>query len=116
MRVSCPCNPIFDALFRGPRELLLLRAIAILLRENSAFTMLDTKKYNALDLAQPTNFKAMLQSGEVLWGTSCRIPHEESARIVATLPHHFCFLDSVQKTKKGSELSILADRHRSILR
>ena len=63
--------------------------------------MLDTKKYNALDLAQPTNFKAMLRSGEVLWGTSCRIPHEESARIVATLPHHFCFLDSVQRTQNG---------------
>ena len=58
-------------------------------------TMLNTKDYNALDLAQPTNFRAMLQSGELLWGTSCRIPSEEAARIVATLPHHFCFIDSV---------------------
>ncbi len=57
--------------------------------------MLDTQKYNALDLAQPTNFRAMLQSGELLWGTACRIPHEEAARIVATLPHHFCFIDAV---------------------
>ncbi|KAI1826177.1 putative 2-dehydro-3-deoxyglucarate aldolase [Xylaria intraflava] len=56
--------------------------------------MLDTKEYNALDLAQPTNFKAMLRSGELLWGTSCRILSEQSARIVATLPHHFCFIDS----------------------
>jgi hypothetical protein len=57
--------------------------------------MLDTQKYNALDLAQPTNFRAMLQSGELLWGTACRIPHEEAARIIATLPHHFCFIDAV---------------------
>ncbi|KAL9605382.1 MAG: hypothetical protein Q9179_001439 [Wetmoreana sp. 5 TL-2023] len=57
--------------------------------------MLDTRKYNALDLAQPTNFRAMPQSGELLWGTACRIPHEEAARIVATLPHHFCFIDAV---------------------
>ncbi|KAL8730730.1 MAG: hypothetical protein Q9181_004568 [Wetmoreana brouardii] len=56
--------------------------------------MLDTRKYNALDLAQPTNFRAMLQSGELLWGTACRIPNEEAARIVATLPHHFCFIDA----------------------
>ncbi|KAH8658403.1 putative 2-dehydro-3-deoxyglucarate aldolase [Xylariales sp. PMI_506] len=56
--------------------------------------MLNTNEYNALDLAQPTNFRAMLQSGELLWGTSCRILSEEAARIVATLPHHFCFLDS----------------------
>ncbi|KAK2028131.1 HpcH/HpaI aldolase/citrate lyase family protein [Colletotrichum zoysiae] len=56
--------------------------------------MLDTKNYGALDLAQPTNFRAMLASGELLWGTSCRIPSEEAARIVATLPHHFCFIDS----------------------
>lgn len=59
--------------------------------------MLDTRDYNALDLAQPTNFKSMLRSGEFLWGTSCRIPHEEAGRIVATLPHHFCFLDGVSK-------------------
>ncbi|KAI0872903.1 putative 2-dehydro-3-deoxyglucarate aldolase [Hypoxylon argillaceum] len=56
--------------------------------------MLDTKEYNALDLAQPTNFRAMLRSGELLWGTSCRILSEQAARIVATLPHHFCFIDS----------------------
>ena len=57
--------------------------------------MLETQEFNALDLAQPTNFKGMLQSGELLWGTACRIPHEEAARIVATLPHHFCFIDAV---------------------
>ncbi|KAB8068848.1 Pyruvate/Phosphoenolpyruvate kinase-like domain-containing protein [Aspergillus leporis] len=55
--------------------------------------MLDTTKYNALSLAQPTNFRAMAKSGELLWGTSCRILSEEAARIVATLPHHFCFID-----------------------
>ncbi|KAK2037496.1 HpcH/HpaI aldolase/citrate lyase family protein [Colletotrichum somersetense] len=56
--------------------------------------MLDAKDYGALDLAQPTHFRAMLASGELLWGTSCRTPSEETARIVATLPHHFCFIDS----------------------
>ncbi|KAI1324626.1 putative 2-dehydro-3-deoxyglucarate aldolase [Xylariaceae sp. FL0255] len=56
--------------------------------------MLDAKDYNAMDLAQPTNFRAMLRSGELLWGTSCRIPSEEAARIVATLPHQFCFIDT----------------------
>ncbi|KAF4629853.1 hypothetical protein G7Y89_g8288 [Cudoniella acicularis] len=56
--------------------------------------MLDPKEYNALDLAQPTDFTSMLRSGELLWGTSCRIPHEEAARVVATLPHQFCFLDA----------------------
>ncbi|KAL4782541.1 Pyruvate/Phosphoenolpyruvate kinase-like domain-containing protein [Aspergillus varians] len=55
--------------------------------------MLDTTKYNALSLAQPTNFRAMAKSGELLWGTSCRIPSEDAAKIVATLPHHFCFID-----------------------
>lgn len=57
--------------------------------------MLNTDQYKALDLAQPTDFRSMLRSGELLWGTSCRIASEEAARIVATLPHHFCFIDSV---------------------
>ncbi|KHN97577.1 HpcH/HpaI aldolase/citrate lyase family protein [Metarhizium album ARSEF 1941] len=56
--------------------------------------MLDTNHYNALSLAQPTNFKSMLQSGKLLWGTGCRIPHEEAARIVASTPYHFCFIDA----------------------
>ncbi|KAE8373756.1 Pyruvate/Phosphoenolpyruvate kinase-like domain-containing protein [Aspergillus bertholletiae] len=55
--------------------------------------MLDTTKYNALSLAQPTDFRAMVKSGDLLWGTSCRILSEEAARVVATLPHHFCFID-----------------------
>lgn len=58
--------------------------------------MLNTNDYNAMDLAQPTNFRAMLRSGELLWGTSCRILSEDAARVVATLPHHFCFIDSVR--------------------
>lgn len=58
--------------------------------------MLNTKDYNALSLAQPTNFKAMLQSGELLWGTGCRIPHPEAARVIAATPYHFCFLDAVR--------------------
>ena len=58
--------------------------------------MINTKDYNALDLAQPTDFKSMLKSSELLWGTACRVPHEEAARIVATLPHHFCFIDGVR--------------------
>lgn len=57
--------------------------------------MLNTKDYNALSLAQPTNFKAMLHSGELLWGTGCRIAHPEAARVVAATPYHFCFLDAV---------------------
>ena len=61
--------------------------------------MLETTKYCALDLALPTNFRAMLESGEVLWGTGCKIPHEEAARIVATLPHHFCFIGAVRPRK-----------------
>ncbi|RYO82542.1 hypothetical protein DL766_000305 [Monosporascus sp. MC13-8B] len=56
--------------------------------------MLNTKDYNALSLAQPTNFKGMLNSGELLWGTGCRIPHPEAARVVAATPYHFCFLDA----------------------
>ena len=58
--------------------------------------MINTKDYSALDLAQPTNFKSMLKSNQLLWGTACRVPHEEAARIVATLPHHFCFIDGVR--------------------
>lgn len=58
--------------------------------------MLNAKEYNALDLAQPTDFRSMLKSGELLWGTSCRIPCDEAARVVATLPHQFCFLDAVR--------------------
>lgn len=56
--------------------------------------MLNVQDYNALDLAQPTDFRSILKSGELLWGTSCRIPHEDAARVIATLPHHFCFLDA----------------------
>ncbi|EFY88512.1 HpcH/HpaI aldolase/citrate lyase family protein [Metarhizium acridum CQMa 102] len=56
--------------------------------------MLNTNHYNALSLAQPTNFKSMLHSGKLLWGTGCRIPHEEAARIVASTPYHFCFIDA----------------------
>ncbi|KAF1823292.1 HpcH/HpaI aldolase/citrate lyase family protein [Dissoconium aciculare CBS 342.82] len=55
---------------------------------------MDARQYNALDLAQPTDFKGMLKSGELLWGTGCRIPSEEAARILATLPYQFCFLDA----------------------
>lgn len=68
--------------------------------------MMNTKDYNALDLAQPTDFKSMLNSGELLWGTACRVPHEEAARVVATLPHHFCFIDGVRH--KTSELITIA--------
>jgi len=56
--------------------------------------MLNVNDYNALDLAQPTDFRSILKSGELIWGTSCRIPHEDAARVVATLPHQFCFLDA----------------------
>ena len=56
---------------------------------------LHTKDYNALSLAQPTNFKSMLNTGALLWGTGCRIPHEEAARIIASTPYHFCFIDAV---------------------
>ena len=62
--------------------------------------MLNTIDYNALSLAQPTNFKAMLHSGELLWGTGCRIAHPEGARIVAATPFHFCFIDAVSSLKK----------------
>ncbi|KAF2753570.1 HpcH/HpaI aldolase/citrate lyase family protein [Pseudovirgaria hyperparasitica] len=65
--------------------------------------MLNTKEFNALDLAQPTNFNAMMKSGELLWGTTCRIPSEESARILASLPHQFCFIDSVLISAFDSE-------------
>lgn len=57
--------------------------------------MIDAKNYNSLSLAQPTDFKSMLKSGELLWGTQCRIPHEEAARVVAATPFHFCFIDAV---------------------
>ncbi|KUM62532.1 hypothetical protein ACN42_g4586 [Penicillium freii] len=56
--------------------------------------MIDARNYNALSLAQPTDFKSMLKSGELLWGTQCRIPHEEAARVVAATPFHFCFIDA----------------------
>lgn len=55
---------------------------------------INTKDFNAMSLAQPTDFKSMLSSGTILWGTGCRIPHEEAARIVASTPYHFCFIDA----------------------
>lgn len=58
--------------------------------------MLNVRDYNAPNLALPTNFRAMLRSGELLWGTWCHIPHEEAARIVALLTHEFCFIDGVR--------------------
>ncbi|KAG5994432.1 hypothetical protein E4U54_003101, partial [Claviceps lovelessii] len=57
-------------------------------------TTLQVRDYNAMSLAQPTNFRAMLKSGHLLWGTGCRIPHEEAARIIASTPYHFCFIDA----------------------
>lgn len=66
---------------------------------------LNTQNFNALSLAQPTNFKAMLKSGTILWGTGCRIPHEEAARIVASTPYHFCFLDAVSSYYSTTEIS-----------
>lgn len=57
-------------------------------------TVLSPRSYNASHLAQPTNFRAMLASGMLLFGTACRIPSAEAARIVATLPHQFCFIDA----------------------
>lgn len=67
---------------------------AVFLTSNA--TMLNTRDYNALSLAQPTNFRGMLHSGEYLWGTGCRIAHPEGARIIATTPYHFCFIDAVR--------------------
>ena len=67
--------------------------------------MLNTKDYNALSLAQPTNFKAMLNSGELLWGTGCRIAHPEGARIVAATPFHFCFIDAVNSLSRWKTMS-----------
>ena len=66
--------------------------------------MLNTKDYNALSLAQPTNFTAMLKSGKLLWGTGCRIPHPEAARVVAATPYHFCFLDAVSTSMYCEQL------------
>ncbi|KAG6010350.1 hypothetical protein E4U21_006914 [Claviceps maximensis] len=57
-------------------------------------TPLRTRDYNALSLAQPTDFKSMFKSGQLLWGTGCRIPHEEAARIIASTAYHFCFIDA----------------------
>jgi 2-keto-3-deoxy-L-rhamnonate aldolase RhmA len=61
---------------------------------HESLEMLNVKDYNATSLAQPTDFNSMLRSGKLLWGTGCRIPHEEAARIVAATPHHFCFIDA----------------------
>jgi hypothetical protein len=67
--------------------------------EQSSGDMLRVQDFNALDLAQPTNFKAMLKSGKLLWGTGCRLPYEDVARILAALPHHFCFIDAVRDSE-----------------
>lgn len=77
--------------------------------------MLNTKDYNALSLAQPTNFKAMLNSGALLWGTGCRISNEEATRIIASTPFHFCFIDAVGPLFHGVikifGLPTLSDEH-----
>lgn len=65
------------------------------LHNYTLFKMINSKHFNALDLAQPTNFNAMLKSGNLLWGTSCRIASEDVARNLAVLPHQFCFIDAV---------------------
>ena len=57
--------------------------------------MVNVKAYNANHLAQPTNLKAILKTGELLWGTWCHIPHEQAAQILALLPYDFCFIDGV---------------------
>ncbi|KAB8222416.1 hypothetical protein BDV33DRAFT_201404 [Aspergillus novoparasiticus] len=69
---------------------------------------MKVKDYNALTLAQPTNFSVMMKSGELLWGTGCRMPNEDVCRIIAALPHDFRFIDAVlagAACPLGSELS-----------
>ncbi|RMD41934.1 hypothetical protein DV735_g3155, partial [Chaetothyriales sp. CBS 134920] len=58
---------------------------------------LDTKQYNALDLAQPTNFRSMLNSGSFLYGVGLKIAHEEAARI-EHVPLNATLLVSLIKT------------------
>ncbi|KAL2065857.1 hypothetical protein VTL71DRAFT_3527 [Oculimacula yallundae] len=69
--------------------------------------MLNAKDYNALDLAQPTNFRGMLKSGRLLWGTSCRMPAEDVARVLAALPYNFCFIDAEHTPIGAAEVSRL---------
>ncbi|KAE8318182.1 pyridoxal phosphate-dependent transferase [Aspergillus transmontanensis] len=63
---------------------------------------MKVKDYNALTLAQPTNFSAMMKSGELLWGTGCRMPNEDVCRIIAALPHDFRFIDAIHHTARRS--------------
>ncbi|RMZ76916.1 hypothetical protein DV738_g4728, partial [Chaetothyriales sp. CBS 135597] len=58
---------------------------------------LNTKEYNALDLAQPTNFRSMLNSGSLLYGVGLKIAHEEAARI-EHVPLNATLLVSLIKT------------------
>lgn len=47
----------------------------------------------------------MLKSGNLLWGTWCHIPHPEAARVVALLPHDFCFIDGEHTPIGPTELA-----------
>lgn len=67
--------------------------------------MVNVKDYNAPNLALPTNLRAILRTGEILWGTWCHIPSEEAARIVAMLPHEFCFVDGEHTPLGSTELT-----------
>lgn len=69
--------------------------------------MVNVKDYNAPNLALPTNLRAILRTGEILWGTWCHIPSEEAARIVAMLPHEFCFVDGVRRKKPSGNLGLM---------
>lgn len=68
--------------------------------------MVNVKDYNAPNLGLPTNLRAILRTGDVIWGTWCHIPHEEAARVVAMLPHEFCFIDGVSNEARLTPPSV----------
>ena len=60
--------------------------------------MVNVQDYNAPNLGLPTNLRALLRTNDLLWGTWCHIAYEEVARVLALLPHEFCFIDGVSRT------------------
>lgn len=68
-------------------------------------TPINRDDYKAYLPIMPNNFRAMMHSGSLILGAGCMIPSIQAARIVATLPHHFCWLDAEHSAYDYSTLA-----------
>ena len=55
---------------------------------------INNDEYKAYRQTMPNNLRGMMNSGSLVLGMGCMIPSVDAARVIATLPHQFCWLDA----------------------